>query len=368
MATKDAQPDGPHALNLPEIQLQIFESLAAKDLLNAALVCKTWSWPAIDTAWRTSKFRLSWILAPLVNCTAVQLQECEDPNRLPQIVDAEVVSAERWNSRLQWARRITRLVVDVSWKVTLAIIQLTDPLGEPICPNLLFLGFNIDGHDSLNEEADVDRWTPLLPLLIGPRLRILTLTFYGATERVLNDNIQSLASIAPQIQHVFAENYTDTASPDYSAFRQMRTLRVRGSMNHHTWKCLASCPRLKRIVIWEGDSGGEVDTQLYSITFPRVRALAIQTSGDPEFALGLLRGVTMPALQSLKIRFPISNAAAAAAKSEILEFMRHSQLLKVAMINGRVTRSTTASCSSEIVGSSLERGLQSAHVEMKPRG
>ncbi|KAG8982702.1 hypothetical protein FRB93_007923 [Tulasnella sp. JGI-2019a] len=222
--------------------------------------------------------------------------------------------------------------------------QLENPLGGPIFPNLLSLEHDIDGPESMDEEMDMERWTPLLPLLVGPRIQKLVLAFYAVTEQVVDNNIQSLTHIAPGILTVIVENRTNGLSVDYSPFRQMRSLTVRGFMDHKTWRYLASCSRLESIVLREDDKGPKIDieTQHYSITFPHVKTLSIdhfETRRDSKFTLALLRGTTMPALRSLEVKFPRSGEAARGTTgSEILVLMRRSQLLKEVVINGCVTQ------------------------------
>ncbi|KAG9026686.1 hypothetical protein FRB95_008551 [Tulasnella sp. JGI-2019a] len=318
MPTPDLHSDGPYALTLPEIRLQVFEKLTTEDLLNAALVCRAWSWPAIDTTQRISRIKLSWLLAPLVNCTAVKLQECMHPDRIPEIAEEQVT--ERRDPEL--AGKITRLVIDLAWKVALAVdmTQLANPLGGPIFPNLLSLKHDIDGTESSDEEADMERWTPILPLLIGPRVEKLTLTFYCATEQVVEDNIQALAHIALRIHTVVIHNESDVYSPDYSAFSQMTSLTVDGFLNHQTWIRLASCPRLESIVLREDDRVIDNEAENYTVTFPCMKTLTIDHLSlrrDPEFVLELLQGTTMPMLQSLEVSYP-------------------SPLLKEAVVNGNV--------------------------------
>ncbi|KAG9026684.1 hypothetical protein FRB95_008549 [Tulasnella sp. JGI-2019a] len=105
MPRENIQPGGPYVLRLPEIQLRVFQELAAKDLLSAALVCKAWSWLAIDTAWRSCYIQLSWLLAPLLDRTSAALRKCRKPGLLH-------ASIERWDSQL--AEKITRLVIDLT--------------------------------------------------------------------------------------------------------------------------------------------------------------------------------------------------------------------------------------------------------------
>ncbi|KAG8992828.1 hypothetical protein FRB93_002150 [Tulasnella sp. JGI-2019a] len=345
MTTEDSQSNGPYALNVPEIQLLIFAELAAHDLVNVALVCKAWSWSAIDTAWRTSDFRLSWLLAPLVNIPAKILPAPGmEMELIRRIAMAECMSVERWSSRRQCAGRITCFCIDLTWRMTIAITktQSSDLFRVSICPNLLSLELDIDGPESPDERADMERWTPLLPFLVGPRLEKLTLSFYGVTNRVVNANIQSLVHIALRIHTVLIINHTETIPPDYSVFSHLRWLKVMGFIDHETWKGLAFCPRLESISLWDGDQGCHIETQHYSVTFPCVKTLSIdhsETRRNAECTVALLRGVTMPVLQNLEIKFPtFGGTTIEASRSELLGFMRRCSLLKDAVIDGHITR------------------------------
>ncbi|KAG8983480.1 hypothetical protein FRB93_007241 [Tulasnella sp. JGI-2019a] len=157
-----------------------------------------------------------------------------DSDLLPKIAKAECMSDEKWGAQRQCAGKITRLCGNLTWKVTLAIIktQLLDPLLGPICPNLLSLELEIDGSELPNEETDINRWTPLLPLLIDPGLGQLTLVFHAVTERVVNVNIQSLIHIAPRIHTVLVINYVKTFPPDYSVFSYVKWLEIEGFINY----------------------------------------------------------------------------------------------------------------------------------------
>ncbi|KAG9026683.1 hypothetical protein FRB95_008548 [Tulasnella sp. JGI-2019a] len=217
--------------------------------------------------------------------------------------------------------------------------QLTD--GRPIFPNLLSLVHHIDGPEWMSEEPDMERWTPLLPLLVGPGLGELTLRFDNATGRVVGHNIQTLARIAPAIQTVVIENFTYAHSPHYCAFSQMRSLTVCGCFDHQTWRCLASCSRLESILLQDPDID-HLETQNYSVTFPYMKTLVIDYTvdwRDPEFVQSSLRCTTMPVLEGLEVTFLESDITVAEAiQSEVQEFMHRSPLLKEALVNGRVIR------------------------------
>ncbi|KAG9031430.1 hypothetical protein FRB95_002794 [Tulasnella sp. JGI-2019a] len=214
---------------------------------------------------------------------------------------------------------------------------LMDPSGGPIFPNLQSLQHSIDGAEYL-EEADMERWTPLFPRLVGSRLERLQLLFYDVTERVVEDNIQSLVHIAPRIHTVHIVNHMKARSPDYSALRHMKWLTIRGYINHQTWKRLACCPRLENISLLESFRGRGIETQPHSVTFPHVKRLSIEhreDGRDTAFTLALLRSTAMPVLRSLGVKIPASDGTTlAAVKSELLGFVRRGFLLKEAEIHG----------------------------------
>ncbi|KAG8986931.1 hypothetical protein FRB94_002352 [Tulasnella sp. JGI-2019a] len=226
----------------------------------------------------------------LIEADLGKLQNCKDPGGLPDVDDDRSIPERRYS---QLTAKITHLIIDIPWRIARAIdvVEVRNRLGGPNFPNLLSLVHSIDGaedpYDLDGIAADAERWTPLLPLLIGPGIEKLTLTFYNVTKQVVEDNIQSLIHIAPR-----------ALSIDYSAFSQIRSLTVRGFIDHQTWRPLASWSRLESIVL-EDDIGRDVETQNYSVTFLHVKTLSIdhlKAHGDAELTLALLRGATMPAL------------------------------------------------------------------------
>ncbi|KAG8984281.1 hypothetical protein FRB94_006193 [Tulasnella sp. JGI-2019a] len=54
-----------HALAIPELLIKILEYLSADELMVAALVCRAWVDPVVDTEWRTQTIMLSRLLARL---------------------------------------------------------------------------------------------------------------------------------------------------------------------------------------------------------------------------------------------------------------------------------------------------------------
>lgn len=81
------------ALAVPEVLLEIFETLSSKDLFRMALTCKDWTELALETLWRTAQIKLSHLLltvAPLTEAlhgaTAVSMHsdlELADDSLMP---------------------------------------------------------------------------------------------------------------------------------------------------------------------------------------------------------------------------------------------------------------------------------------------
>ncbi|KAG8985892.1 hypothetical protein FRB94_004911 [Tulasnella sp. JGI-2019a] len=335
-----------HALST-ELRLQILNELDANDLLNVALMCRLWSGLAIDTAWRNLSIRLSWLLAPLMNYSSSILRDSWDAGSLPAIPDPKDILMERWQTQLDLARKITHLFIDVTWKTARAanLEKLVDPHDGPMCPNLRSLVLDIDGKEPNDEDVDSDRWTPLLPHLVGCGLENLTLQASEVSERVFQDIIDTLARIAPQIHTVVILTATEP-SPDYSAFSQMRSLEVVGSVYNDTWRALASCPQLETIVIRD-ETDTDPDTGEYSVSFAQLRSLTISFSDekigqDYTFVLARLWNTEMPALQTLKVDMDLeepSEAENEAMREDLIQVVhRCSPMLKEVQFNGLVTR------------------------------
>ncbi|KAG8988838.1 hypothetical protein FRB93_003931 [Tulasnella sp. JGI-2019a] len=144
----------------------------------------------------------------LIEADLGKLQNCKDPGGLPDVDDDRSIPERRYS---QLTAKITHLIIDIPWRIARAIdvVEVRNRLGGPNFPNLLSLVHSIDGaedpYDLDGIAADAERWTPLLPLLIGPGIEKLTLTFYNVTKQVVEDNIQSLIHIAPRVHTLSSE-------------------------------------------------------------------------------------------------------------------------------------------------------------------
>ncbi|KAG9017520.1 hypothetical protein FRB95_006350 [Tulasnella sp. JGI-2019a] len=335
------QPPYVHILST-EIRLQIFKELDAKDLLSTALVCKLWSGLAIDTVWRNFPIRLSCLLAPLTNTSASMLQDCWDPGALPPIPDPGNVPAERWQTQRDRARKITWLIVDVTWKRARAadLEKLVVPHGGPMCSNLKSMTLIINGKEPRSE--DDDHWTPLLPYIVGNGLENLTLHASKVGERVFQDIINTLARIAPRIHTALIITATKP-SPDYSALSQLRSLDVVGPVCQDTWKALADCPQLESMVL-QDEIDTDPDMDGYSVSFTRLKRLKIsfddEVSQGYAFILTRLRNTAMPALETLELKLQIEandEAEYEAMKKDLVQMVRRrSPMLREVQINGPI--------------------------------
>ncbi|KAG9029817.1 hypothetical protein FRB95_004869 [Tulasnella sp. JGI-2019a] len=330
---------GPYALTLPEILLQILEKLDARNLMNVALVCKVWTWPAVDIGWRTCSIRLSSVLAPLLKCKPLQL--CgRDQLEAWDEAEKEETPTESWRQyQLNYGAKVTIVTCDItpddSFNSRLEILMGFHR--GPICPHLRNLTFSV--HTENDGEEDVDRWSPLLSLLVSSTLSRFRLSVCNATRRVAAENIKILTRIAPRIQHVFIENWAEF-SIHYSAFRRMKNLKVQGHIGHTDWRSLADCPQLERVVLQDILEIG-LQPQNYSVSLPHLRTLSVGSSfeyASADFTLILFQNTIMPMLGTLEVGIHEPNVMVRdAVKGEILKFpCRRSLVLKEVAINGRV--------------------------------
>ncbi|KAG8883290.1 hypothetical protein FRB98_003198 [Tulasnella sp. 332] len=291
-----------------------------------ALVCKAWNFLAIDSIWRKCAIPLSKALVPL------------EPS--PALSSHPPISAERWTRyQLQYANKITHLVIDLEWRVVqdFNLERLVTPQGA-VFPNLLWLEHDVDGMENPDHDRiDEDRWTPLLPFLIGPKLKKLTFETYDVTKRVAEDNIRMLAHIAPRIDTVVINSHHPEL--EYSPFGHMRILIVSGHVDHETWKALATCTRLQTVMISDALGRGSPKPRHYSITFPSLETLSIYIKAQsPDFVASLFRNTTMPLLQTLEIeiRPRDDDDAQTVTKHMLKSAFGRSPMLKEVRINGRV--------------------------------
>ncbi|KAG9007799.1 hypothetical protein FRB93_007190 [Tulasnella sp. JGI-2019a] len=336
-ANDPATGDGPYALSLSEIRLQIFKELDARNLMCAALVCKAWTWEAIDTRWRNHPIQFSAVLRPLLKGQGKEYP----PPWVSNIHDAPEVSAKDWVFyQLHYAGKVTHLILDMEWGEDFngELERLMEPHDAPICPNLVSLEYGIGTtDDGLFGAEDEDHWSPLLRLLVGHNLANVILTIRDVEEHVAIDNVRALVRIAPQLHNLVIINCAEF-SINYSAFHQLKSLEVNGFISHAGWRSLAHCPGLERIVLYKDDEIMN-ESQRYSITFPRLKSLYFIERHwfrpyDYGFIVELIQNTTMPVPRTLRVRVQASDELREAAKNEMVGYVRgRSPMLRKLVLN-----------------------------------
>ncbi|KAG8985894.1 hypothetical protein FRB94_004914 [Tulasnella sp. JGI-2019a] len=323
-ANTPAMKGGPCALTLSEIRLQVFEELDVRDL-------------------GYHPIQFSTILGFLMKSESEALHSGSPES--PPISNARDMSSQHWGQhQLNHLEKVTQLFLDPATErdrnLNCTLEWLINYYDAPIFPNLLSLEYEIGtGDGTCDGSSDIDHWSPLLQHLVGPNLENVTLTIRDVAIQVVDDNIQTLARIAPRLRHL-VNNSWGLFSADYAAFHQLRSLEVNGYMDHASWKSLADCPRLERIILCDDDSGIQIKRQMYSITLPCLKALCISDCcgyRSPAFIVTLFRNTTMPMLQTLRVFIQASKERRETARNEILRYIRgRSPILKEVVINGRV--------------------------------
>ncbi|KAG8990518.1 hypothetical protein FRB94_005192 [Tulasnella sp. JGI-2019a] len=158
---------------------------------------------------------------------------------LPGIHDTlEVDADQRERYLLENAKKVAHLVFDTKWAECLRgeLERLRDHCGAPICPSLLSLQYEIDDDENTSSDdgtegggahsdgadspsANGDQSSPLLEFLVGPNLENVTLTIQDVAKHVVNDNVRTLARIAPRLCNVIINNYPEL-STNYGALHQ----------------------------------------------------------------------------------------------------------------------------------------------------
>ncbi|KAG9001816.1 hypothetical protein FRB94_004531 [Tulasnella sp. JGI-2019a] len=219
---------GPHiALSIPELLIEILEYLSVDDLAVAALVCKNWLVPAVDTKWRTQMVKLSQVLA---NLAPIGKTKARRP--IFTFIPTIPISHDHWNRFLEnYANRISRLILDVEFdRASIELISgLLEKFGGHFGANLTFLDWPHAIYDDDHSGALID------PLPAAKLQKVkLKITYSNATS--LPNSFSQLALRAPQISQLDGV----FNSFDFSVFHQLRFLSHGGNistLDYHRLTC-----------------------------------------------------------------------------------------------------------------------------------
>ncbi|KAG8991539.1 hypothetical protein FRB93_002751 [Tulasnella sp. JGI-2019a] len=251
---------GPHiALSVLELLLDILEHLSAKELVVAALVCKAWLGPAVDTK-RTRK-----------NIPFSRLLEKLDPIRMRKYgrtscVPTSPITQDHWRHFLeQFANRITRLDFDMAPD---NIELLLKRFGGQFGTNLVSLSWSYI-------VLDTDYFWAVHDLFPGTKLREV---------------------IFP------ARLEVSDGSFEFSAFPQLQYLSYGGNLTASHYHNLTQCPRLK--ILHLGTSRSPIISVLQkgrtATIFPHLEEF--QLNGPDNAIEHMVLLSAMPALRSLHYR------------------------------------------------------------------
>ncbi|KAG9002500.1 hypothetical protein FRB94_003815 [Tulasnella sp. JGI-2019a] len=275
------------ALSIPELLIWILEYLSG--LMVAALVCKAWSAPAMDTRWRTQTIMLSSLLAKLAPIGKAKYGRAV-------LSPKTSITQDVWSHFLeQYANRVTKLVLNVEFETdSLALISnLLKTFGGLFCKNLTSLNWPADvGYDTENHRK-------LLDLLPATKLQAVRVTIKDSFFTT-STSFSQLAHRATQIREIVAPNRA--YSFNFSVFSQLRSLSYSGTLFISDYHSLACCPHLR--VLRLGKTWVQVTSRQWdngaATVFPRLEEFRIHPDNDAADDM-ILRSV-MPALRSLEYR------------------------------------------------------------------
>ncbi|KAG8986652.1 hypothetical protein FRB94_003143 [Tulasnella sp. JGI-2019a] len=280
------------ALSIPEVLLEVLENLSAQQLESAALVCRAWVNPAMDTKWRVTGIPLSRLLGKLAPIKSNQSSHKVLAHKKPITQDA-------WNHFLnQYANRVTKLVVDIYIDLNV-IATLVGRFGGPFCSNISSLEWSISS-------CSIDYFGILMDLALGVRVRQVSLPYVHdagmMTVSPPSQYMPLLALRAPNISKITMDG--PTGSFDYRVFSKLVFLSHTGALSQSDYKNLSSCSHLQVLQLgWAGtDERHEVDTT--AVTFPRLRELSILEATDELEAV--MHPTTTPDLHTLRYSRPYS--------------------------------------------------------------
>ncbi|KAG8999403.1 hypothetical protein FRB94_006183 [Tulasnella sp. JGI-2019a] len=281
---------GPHiALSVPELFLGILEHLSTGELEAAALVCKAWLAPAVDTKWRTQSVKLSCLLS---NLAPIERSQFKNRGALFVLAPKTPITHDHWHRFLeQYANRITRLVFDMQLdEASIGLISaLLERFGGHFGYNLISLGWSYGTHNG-------DCTGTLINLLPGTRLQEVDFCseeqFYLTGTSSLNP-LSQLSHRAPHISKL--ENVFN--SFDFSVFPQLRYLSHCGFLSTSDYHNLLYSQDLT-VLFLRWTKGQVTPFHGTNATFLHLERLGFH-SPDDEAEEMVIRSV-MPALRFLK--------------------------------------------------------------------
>ncbi|KAG8991554.1 hypothetical protein FRB93_002767 [Tulasnella sp. JGI-2019a] len=276
------------ALTIPELLLGIFEHLSADGFIVAALVCKAWSAPAVDTRWRTQVVPLSNLLAKLAPVN-------KNYGGIYAVIAPQThITQDHWNRFLEhYANRITKLYLNEQFDIgSLRFLSsLLGKFGGPFCNNLNSLNW------PPNRVHNTENHRELFDLLHATKLQTVRL---GEDDTAPTGTIllSQLAHRATHIREIVAPEQFN--SFNFSAFPQLRSLSYRGRLSAPDFYNLACCLHLRLLhlenmrvqVATIHDNGVAV--------FPYLEEFRVDPSNDA--ADNMIMRSVMPALRSLEYR------------------------------------------------------------------
>ncbi|KAG9023398.1 hypothetical protein FRB95_013133, partial [Tulasnella sp. JGI-2019a] len=234
MTSRNAPDPTPFAA---EITLQILYELPAEELPSVALVCKDWTWKAIDTLWREHPIKLSKLLsrlAPGAKNNSWDLSENSLALRL------ESVSRQEWmDFRARYADKVTHLEID-NCHLPRCVLRLPTWIRDlgPLCPRIATLDFLQSAEPS---EADFAQWLTGLALISSPEPSIRVFDWYDPLDAL------KWLTMTPANLIQRARVTSDRIFPVHpTMFSHLRRLTLDGDLTYFEWNALAlGCPDLQ---------------------------------------------------------------------------------------------------------------------------
>ncbi|KAG9022827.1 hypothetical protein FRB95_014121, partial [Tulasnella sp. JGI-2019a] len=213
-----------------EITLQILHELPADELPSAALVCKDWTWKAIDTLWREHPVKLSKLLSKLVPGVENNNNDFGEDGLALRL---ESVSRQEWmDFRARYADKVTHLEIDNSHlpRCVLYLPTWIRDLG-PLCPRIATLDFLRRAEPS---EPDFAKWLTGLASISSPEPFIRVFDWYDPLDAL------KWLTVTPENLIQRARVTGDRIFPVHpTMFSQLRRLTLDGDLTYFEWNALA---------------------------------------------------------------------------------------------------------------------------------